>query len=404
MNKLTDRKQIQKITYLFMITYMVSYITRINFGAIVSEMVNDTGISKSMLSLSLTGSFVTYGVGQIISGICGDKFRPKKLVFYGLLASIVMNLLIPFCSSPKSMLVIWSINGFAQAFMWPPIVKLISELLNEEDYKKACVIISRGSACGTISIYLLGPALIALSSWRLVFIFSAVCGIIMLVLWNALCIDVQNEAPKADSNTKKSGGINTQGLFTPLMFGVMFAIVLQGILRDGVTTWMPSYISETYHLGSEISILTGIVMPIFSIFSFQIAADLYKKKFTNPLMCSAVMFGVGAAVALALYYLSGSAAIVSVLFSALLTGCMHGINLILITMLPAFFSRYGNVSTASGVLNACTYIGSAISTYGIAVIAENKGWSFTIFIWFIIAFLGFGACMLCVKPWKKEYM
>ena len=67
MNKLTDKKQIQKITYLFMITYMVSYITRINFGAIVSEMVNDTGISKSMLSLSLMGSFVTYGVGQIIS-------------------------------------------------------------------------------------------------------------------------------------------------------------------------------------------------------------------------------------------------------------------------------------------------------------------------------------------------
>ena len=87
MSTLTQKKDIQKITYLFMITYMVSYITRINYGAIISEMVASTGISKSMLSLALTGSFATYGIGQIISGICGDRFHPKKLLSYGLIAS-----------------------------------------------------------------------------------------------------------------------------------------------------------------------------------------------------------------------------------------------------------------------------------------------------------------------------
>ena len=39
---------------------------------------------------------------------------------------------------------------------------------------------------------------------------------------------------------------------------IMLAIMMQGILRDGITTWMPSYISETFHLASSVSILTGI--------------------------------------------------------------------------------------------------------------------------------------------------
>lgn len=46
------------------------------------------------------------------------------------------------------------------------------------------------------------------------------------------------------------------------------------------------------------------------------------------------------------------------------TACMHGVNLILVCMLPVFFKEGGNVSTVSGTLNACTYVGSAFSTIG----------------------------------------
>ena len=78
MQELQNKKQVRKLALLLGSVYMISYITRINYGAIISEMVSDTGYSKSMLSMALTGSFITYGVGQIISGILGDKFSPKK--------------------------------------------------------------------------------------------------------------------------------------------------------------------------------------------------------------------------------------------------------------------------------------------------------------------------------------
>ena len=394
--KLTDKKTIRNITYLFMFTYMISYITRINYGAVISEMERATSFSRSMLSMAVTGSFITYGLGQIISGICGDKFSPKKLVAFGFCVTVLMNFLIPFCNSAYAMLGVWCVNGFAQAFMWPPIVKMMTTFFTPEDYAKSTVVVSRGSSMGTIIVYLLAPVLILLSGWKAVFIMSALFGAVMIFLWIRKCPDLAAEKKAVEKKTTKA---NNRVLFTPHMFCIMVAIVLQGMLRDGVTTWMPSYISETYQLSNVISILTGVILPIFAIFSFQVTGDLYRKKFKNPMVCAGVIFGVGTLSALALLVLTGRTAVFSVIFSALLTACMHGVNLMLVCMIPSFFQKYGNVSTVSGVLNSCTYVGSAISTYGIALLSENYSWKFTLFIWVMIALLG---TIICFIASKKE--
>ena len=78
--KLQERRRGNLCVLLFAAAYMVSYITRTNFGGIIQEMQTDTGISKQLLSMSLTGSFITYGAGQVVSGLLGDKISPKRLV------------------------------------------------------------------------------------------------------------------------------------------------------------------------------------------------------------------------------------------------------------------------------------------------------------------------------------
>ena len=92
----------------------------------------------------------------------------------------------------------------------------------------------------------------------------------------------------------------------------------------------------------------------------------------------------------------------SVLFSAVLTGCMHGVNFMLIHLVPAYFKSSGNVSAVAGVLNCCTYIGSAVSTYGIAVISEKCGWNITLLLWIAIAAVGGVLCLCCIKKWRSR--
>ena len=98
---------------------------------------------------------------------------------------------------------------------------------------------------------------------------------------------------------------------------------------------------------------------------------------------------------------NGVNAALSVLMSALLTGCMHGVNLMLISYVPAFFKKTGRVSLVSGMLNSCTYIGSAVSVYGFAAISESAGWTATVFLWLIVAVAGTAVCLMTSPFWKK---
>ncbi len=399
METLKTKKEVNLLGLLFAFTYMVSYMTRTNFGAIIAEMEHAAGYPRELLSVALTGSFVTYGVGQIISGVIGDRVSPKSLVTIGLVLTTAMNLLIPLCPSSYLMILCWCINGFAQSFMWPPIVKLMSALLSAEDYQKTTVKVNWGGQAGTIAVYLFGSLIISLLGWKWVFVGCALVGGMTVFLWNRFACDIPTQKSASPTGQKVSGKI----LFSPVMLFIMVAIILMGMLRDGVTTWMPSYISETHNLGSAVAILTGVILPVFGILSFQAASALYRKKFTNPLVCGGLIFALGAVAAGLLFAFTGKHAALSVLFSALLTGCMHGVNLLLVCMLPAYFKKYGNVSTASGMLNACTYVGSAISTYGIAVLSGVIGWSYTVLIWALIALVGAVICLLSAKPWKRKF-
>ena len=382
---------------LFAVTYMVSYVTRINYGAIISAMEADLGWQKTVLSAALTGSFISYGTMQVFSGILGDKISPRKLVGAGLVVTILMNMVIPFSRNAFQMVVAWCVNGAAQSCMWPPIVRLEAVLFNAEEYSRSNVRVSWGGSVGTMLVYLLSPLIISVLGWRYVFVFSALCGTVMLVCWLIFCPEIEREAPKPVTKTEKKEKVS---FFSPLMLCIMLAIVLQGLLRDGVTTWMPSFITEVYKLKNTVSILSGVILPVFGIICLHLASELYRRKLKNIMICAGTIFGMGAAAALMLVIIFGKSAALSVVFAAILTGSMHGVNLMLICMIPIFYKKQGAVSTVSGVLNACTYVGSALSAYGIALITERFDWSCTLVSWLITAVLGTALCFLLVKKWN----
>ena len=400
MHKLETKREISQLSLLFAITYMISYMTRTNFGAIVSEISESTGFTKSMLALPLTGSFITYGIGQLISGALGDKISPKRLVSIGLGVTVCMNALIPLCGSTWTMLAVWSVNGFAQALLWPPMTRMMSAMLTEDAYKNTVTTVTSGGYLGTILIYLTAPLIIYTVGWRGVFVTSAVLGIVMLIVWHFTARDIPQNT---NGNEKQKGKTSVKGILSPMMVWVFLAIIVMGMLREGVGSWIPSFISESFGLQNEISILSSVLLPVFTIISLRFANTLYRKWVTNPLVCAGVLFAGGAVFAYLLYLFSGSSAAGSIVCSAALTGCINCVNLMLVGMLPQYFEGRGCVSTVSGMLNFFTYVGSALATYGIAALSETIGWSSTIFLWFLAALAGTVICLLCIKPWNKKF-
>jgi len=399
MRQLETKKEINALAMMFVFVYMVSYITRINYGAVVSEIENATGITRDLLSMAPTGSFITYGVGQIVSGICGDRFSTKKLISLGLLVTTVMNLLLPLCTSPYQMLAAWCVNGFAQAFLWPPIVKTLVVMTRAEDYGKTMVKVLWGSSIGTILVYLVSPLLISVWNWKAVFVFSAVCGAGMTAIWSARGVDV----PPSPRQSKGESKTAVHAMFTPMMICIMVAIMFHGMLRDSVMTWMPSYISETYDLSKSAGILSGVVLPVFSLICYRITERLHSRAFPNLLVCASVIFAVSTLAAGFLYLAPEAGAAAAIVMLATIEGCMNGINLLFISILPTYFKKCGNISTVSGVLNSTTYVGSALSTYGIAFVSMRFGWSASTLVWLILGAVSTTLCLINVPGWRKTH-
>lgn len=392
-----DKKQAGKIIFICSLVYMISYVTRNSYNAIISEMVNSTGLAKSTLSVALTGAFITYGIGQLVSGYFGDKVQPKILIAIGLSATSVMNLLIPFCNTASQMAIVWCFNGFAQSFMWPPIVKILFTALRLDDYSSGCVKVSWGSSIGNVFVYLTAPLLILALGWKSVFFSSSAMGIIGLLLWLKMCPTIDMSA--APKRKRASSGRSDVTFLLPLVL-VMACIILHGILKDGVTTWMPSYISETFGLSSEISILAGVVLPLFAILCYSLFNYMYLRV-KNPIICSLLIFLLSIATCGCLFLLSDHNAVVSIALSAVITGSMHGVNFMLIGIAPTIFARNGNVSTYSGILNCTAYVGSALSAWVIPLATENFGWSATLLMWTCISAAGLLVCGACILPWKR---
>lgn len=384
--------------------YFTSYIARINYGAVLVDIVSDTGISQKAAGLVSTAAFFTYGVGQLISGFIGDRVRPRLLIVIGMSVTAVCNLLMPMLTDAVPMMVLWGINGFAQAMFWPPMVRMMADNLSEDNYNRACIWVSAASSIATIVIYLLASLCTALWDWRSLFIISAVIALAMAVVWQLFApkkdLDKNDEPTEITADAVPTKKATVGAAVVLLLIPIALAIILQGILRDGVTTWLPTLVSDTFDLPSSVSILTGIALPIFSMISYNVSARL-EKRIGNELVTSAMFFVCAAVSAGLLTLVLDVNPIISVLLMAVITGCMHGINLMLISRVPRYFDRYGKISTVSGIVNAFTYVGSAISTYLVAVISEEYGWSFTALSWLLIAAAGAVVCICVIGAWRK---
>jgi OPA family glycerol-3-phosphate transporter-like MFS transporter len=272
-------------------------------------------------------------------------------------------------------------------------------LFDEENYRRCSIRVSWGSSFGTMALYLISPVLISIASWKAVFLFSAVCGVLMALVWIKASPRVEMVPRKVIRKNSSAASI----IFTPLMLSVMVSIVLMGALRDGVTTWMPTYIGETYNLGAAVATLTGVALPLFAIVCQKLAAQIYGKFRGKPLPAAASFCALAVAACILLIFTAGKNALLSVLGAALLTGAMHGNNTVVIMLIPSHFRNTGHVSTISGTLNACVYIGSALSTYGFAALSETAGWSGTIVLWLVLS-VACGSILLLGSPsWNKRF-
>ncbi len=392
-----------KIFLLGFMAYFSAYLGRCVYSAALPEIILDTSWDKSILGLAGTLFFLAYGSGQLINGILGDKFAPRKMIFCGLFLSGFVNILLSFAFSPYIVNVLWFFNGLLLSMVWSPLIRFFAMRFESKDRYFAATKISFTIPCGTILSFLLTAVCIYLSSWRTAFFVSGICVLISSFVWikfTSPTTAVSTEDKKEityEKMPKKSG-------MTLLFIFVIIFVMAQGVIKDGVTMWAPTYISEFFGMDSVASILTTLVLPIVNL-SGVIVASKINIKIKSVIKTVSLMFLFAFIFLLLLYFFGQYSVFIAVLLLSTSTACTLGINTMLLSVFPMFFSKYGKTSTVTGTLNCFAYISSAISSYAIGVVSMIFGWDSVILLCAVICAVAILAALFAQKirnPLKKE--
>ncbi len=406
MFSISQDKRINRLYMFCWIAYFTSYLLRYDYTACLSEILVQESLTESQAGLVTTALFITYALGQLFSGVLGDRIKPDKIILSGLAVSSLTNLVFPFVQGYIWMTVLWAINGFAQAMLWPPMVRIMAECFRGEEYRKAAVNISVACAASTIGIYLLAPLCIQLVSWEALFFLVSAIGVCITILWGSMVprLTMDDGAWKEEKSTatKEIHSVTLGKLILEVgLIPVFLAIVAQGVIRDGVSSLTPQLLSEYFSLEISDSILLTVTLPVLTVIALKVSAWLNKRFFKNQVKCSMFLFGIALVSFVALIPLGGLHPVIMVGLAGISVSAIHGVNLMLISELPAYFRGYGKVSTISGVLNTCTYIGSATSTYGFGWLMEHYDNNTMVVAWILSAAAGVVLALLSLRKWTS---
>ena len=86
-----EKSKALRLSLLCAAVYFCSYMSRYDYAVVMVEIIKSEGFTPVAASAALTGLFITYGVGQLISGYLGDRLPPHLLIFGGMLVCAAMN-------------------------------------------------------------------------------------------------------------------------------------------------------------------------------------------------------------------------------------------------------------------------------------------------------------------------
>lgn len=404
------------LIWLCWLIYACSYMGKVNYSANINQVMDYYAVTKGEAGLVGTFFFFAYGAGQIVNGLLCKKYNVKWTIFFSLLVSGTINFTIPFVSNFALIKFLWLANGVSMSFLWPSLIRLLSENLSKKDMARASVIIGTTVATGTFAIYGLS-AIYATFNFKLAFYTAGVALPAVAIVWliflpkfmrgakaDADLQDKMDESvislPKAQM--QKSEGTERKLLFLTI-FTLMFYAVATNLIKDGLTTWVPNILKEGFKLDDSLSIIFTLALPMVTVFGNMFAVALHKK-IPNFVGQCAFQFALAGVLILAvigsLYIGFLPVTIVGFAFACFFVGAC---NSIITSIFPLFMKGKVNSGLIAGILNGFCYAGSTISNYGLGAIRDSFGSWYPV-LWFLLIVCGL-VCIVCgVYALIKRYV
>ncbi len=375
------------LIFLAWLCYSTSYLGKVNYSANITQIIDFYGVSKSEAGLVPTFFFFAYGIGQIINGLFCKKYNIKLMIFSSLYVSGLINLIIAISDNFSVIKWLWLLNGFILSVLWPTLIRLLSESLPQKDLTKSSVVMGTTVAVGTLVIYGLSSVFAIFSAFKLAFYTAAISdfavGIVWLLTFNPAVGNAKkqkshdkapNDLSEKNENKKIGETLDKKNVLLIIVSLCIFAVGVN-LIKDGLATWVPSILKDQYHFPDYLSILLTLVLPLIAIFGNMLAHAFHKAIPDYITHCFVVFSIMGVLILGIIGILKIDQAILMLILLIIVFFLTSSLNNLVTSIFPLFMRGQINSGLIAGILNGFCYAGSAISSYGLGVIAENFGWS-----------------------------
>lgn len=376
------------------LTYLTTYLCRVNFSRAMTAINRDIGISVESLGTAGALFFLIYACGQLINGFLGDRVRPVRFLILALAGTAVCNAGVGLCKSFTPLLILWGANGYFQSIFWSTIVRLLALRIAPEKRSSISFGITSAMPAAYLMSWCVLGNLFAKGSSSLYFLVPAGVAAVMIIVWAIYGRHMGSETREAIAPDQHRLALSDsiRLILRKRLWLLMPLCVMHGVIKEGVGFWAPKLLEDRFAMDSALGVLSIALLPLANLAGMLWGKRLLHK---NPLAALLSMFVVIALAALALSI--GSAGMLGVALMALVSGLSFGNNMVLMSFIPMQYARDGIVATLAGLYDFSSYIGAAISTYALGRVLGALGFAPLPYIWAGAAALAIGVDLLARK-------
>lgn len=374
----------RKVVSTAWIVYGCYYLGRLNLSPAIPALATAFAVSRAEVGWLGTALFWTYGVGQFISGVLGNRYSPRLLIAGGLLVSAVINLLMGVQVSLLVMILLWGINGLAQSTGWAPLLRILSEKLSVEQRRRVSVWLPISFQVGGAVTWALAGFAVVIGGWQMAFWLPGLLLIGVLIFWwrTGIDSDVTPSAPSAETTVLP---IRLRSEIVGLL-PLMIVSACVGFAFAGAAIWIPTYIIDSQLFPEALNGAVAGSLPLIGIFG-TLLSGLMIRRIPDVLVTVLSLLGVSTLC----YLLAAALPIVPqmILVVLALTSLSGGAGLTL-SAIPMLLARAGRTSSVAGALTSTNSLGGGLAGFLIGAVVESSGWPGAMLVWGISLMIAIG--------------
>ncbi|MED4227855.1 MFS transporter [Neobacillus cucumis] len=237
------------VLFLLWLTFMVSYLDRVNVSTAGPLMMKDLHMDAGSFGLLLSAFTFGYGLMQIPGGMLADRFGSKATMIFGLVWWSIFTALSGVVASVGMLIAVRALFGAGEALGTGSQLKLLGKYFNGSDRNLGSSLyntaIPLGPAlCGPIAVWIMGKV-----GWHGLFYWFSVPGIILVVLLYWLLPSEKKEKRNSGNHVKKKDKVALKDVLKyPGSWLIFTAYLTKSVASWGLLGWIPVYLNTSRHI------------------------------------------------------------------------------------------------------------------------------------------------------------